>query len=150
MKKMIFLLAGAAMLSGCRIYSSYERPEELPVDSLYREPQTADADTASLGDISWRDMFTDSYLQNLIQCGLENNRDMLVAMLRLDQAKSQLKAAKLAFPPSLTFSPNGALTSTDGGKAVKTYELPIEASWEVDLFGNLRNAKKESQAEIRR
>lgn len=148
MKKMIFLLAGAAMLSGCRIYSSYERPEELPVDSLYREPRTADADTASLGDISWRDMFTDSYLQNLIQCGLENNRDMLVAMLRLDQAKAQLKAAKLAFLPSLTFSPNGALTSTDGGKAVKTYELPIEASWEVDLFGNLRNAKKESQAEM--
>ena len=148
MKKIILMMVGATLLSGCRIYSSYERPEELPLDSLYREPQATATDTTSLGDISWREMFSDGHLQELIEYGLDNNRDMLVSMLRVDQAKAQLKAAKLAFLPSLTFSPNGALNSTDGGKAVKTYELPVEASWEVDLFGNLRNAKKETQAEL--
>lgn len=148
MKKIILMMVGAALLSRCRIYSSNERPEELPLDSLYREPLATEPDTTSLGDISWREMFSDGHLQELIEYGLDNNRDMLVAMLRVDQAKAQLKAAKLAFLPSLTFSPNGALNSTDGGKAVKTYELPVEASWEVDLFGNLRNAKKETQAEL--
>ena len=125
MKKIIFMMMCAATLSGCRIYSSYERPEKLPLDSLYRESQAAEADTASLGDISWKDMFSDGCLKELIEYGLGNNRDMLVAMLRVDQAKAQLKAAKLAFLPSLTFSPNGALNSTDGGKTVKTYELPV-------------------------
>ena len=38
MKKIILMMVGAALLSGCRIYSSYERPEELPLDSLYNTP----------------------------------------------------------------------------------------------------------------
>ena len=67
---------------------------------------------------------------------------------RVDQAKAQLKAARLSFLPSLALSPQGTLTGTDGSKTVKTYELPIQASWEIDLFGNLRNAKKGSQATL--
>lgn len=150
MKHLIYILAGATLLSGCKLYSSYERPDGLPVDSLYRHsdaPATA-TDTTSLGDVAWQEVFTDPKLQTLITEALANNTDMQVALLRLDQAKAQLKGAKLAFLPSLTFSPNGSLTSTDGGKAVKTYELPLDASWEVDLFGNLRNAKKGAQATL--
>ncbi|MDO4930154.1 MAG: efflux transporter outer membrane subunit [Bacteroidales bacterium] len=156
MKQLIYIIAGATLLSGCKLYSSYERPDDLPVDSLYRTdnvvaptPTTTNrADTTSLGDLPWREVFTDPLLQSLIEEGLANNTDMQVALLRLDQAQAQLKGAKLAFLPSLTFSPNGSLTSTDGGKAVKTYELPLEASWTVDLFGNLRNAKKGAQATL--
>ena len=73
---------------------------------------------------------------------------MQTALLRVDQAKAQLTAAKLAFLPSLTLSPQGTLTSTAGSKTVKTYELPVQASWEIDLFGNLRNAKKGTQATL--
>ena len=87
-------------------------------------------------------MFRDTLLQNLIRYGLANNTDMQTALLRVDQAKAQLKAARLSFLPSLTLSPQGTLTGTDGNKTVKTYELPVQASWEIDLFGNLRNAKK--------
>lgn len=50
--------------------------------------------------------------------------------------------------PSLTLSPQGTLTSTDGNKTIKTYELPIQASWEIDLFGNLRNAKQASKTTL--
>lgn len=73
---------------------------------------------------------------------------MQTALLRVDQAKAQLTAAKLSFLPSLTLSPQGTLTSTAGSKTVKTYELPVQASWEIDLFGNLRNAKKGTQATL--
>ncbi len=148
MKRIIYGFICIAMLSGCSVYRDYRRPQDLPTDSLYRDGAEASADTASLGDLPWREVFRDTLLQRLVSYGLENNTDMQVALLRVDQAKAQLKAAKLAFFPSLTFSPQGALNSIDGGKATKTYELPMEASWEVDLFGKLRNAKKGTQADL--
>jgi len=146
MKRIIYGIIGIAMLSGCSVYRHYQRPQDLPTDNLWRDGQEAPADTASLGELSWQEVFRDTLLQRLISYGLEHNTDMQVALLRVDQAKAQLRAAKLAFLPSLTFSPQGALNSIDGGKATKTYELPIEASWEIDLFGKLRNAKKGAQA----
>lgn len=135
------------LLSSCHIYRNYQRPDGLPTDSLFREPVAA-TDTASLGDLPWQEIFRDPMLQELISFGLEHNTDMQTALLRVDQAQAQLKAANLSFLPSLTLSPQGTLTSTDDSKTVKTYELPIQANWEVDLFGNLRNAKQASKSTL--
>lgn len=149
MKRLIFITIWASLLCSCSIYRNYRRPQDLPTDSLYRDnPAVADADTTSLGDLPWEEVFRDEPLQALIRCGLENNTDMQVALLRMDQAKAGLKAARLAFLPSLSFAPQGTVQSVDGDKAVKTYELPLQASWEIDLFGSLRNAKKGAQATL--
>lgn len=149
MKKIFYIAICAVLLNSCHIYRDYQRPEGLPVDSLYRNINPSEvADTSNLGMLSWKEVFRDTCLQRLIEYGLQNNTDMQVALLRVDQAQAQLKSAKLAFLPSLTLSPQGTLTSTDGGKAVKTYELPVQASWEIDLFGKLRNAKQETLASL--
>lgn len=148
MKNIIYMVICAAAFSSCSIYRNYERPEDLPVDSLYRVDTASMEDSVSLGDISWEDLFTDPKLQDLIRLGLENNTDMQVAYLRVEQAKAQLTASKLSFLPSLNFNPSGTVSSIDGAKATKTYELPVQASWEIDLFGNLRNAKKNTQATL--
>lgn len=149
MRNSIYILVvGLLFLNSCHIYRNYQRPEGLPVDSLYRQTPIASDDSLCLGDLPWQELFQDSQLQELIQLGLENNTDMQIALLRVDQARSQLQAARLAFLPSLSLSPQGALSRTDGSKAVKTYELPIQASWEIDLFGKLRNAKQETQAAL--
>lgn len=149
--KQIFLLAlSIIVLNSCSIYRNYSRPENLPTDSLYRD-MTYNGhfdDTSSLGDLPWQAIFKDSILQELIRYGLANNTDMQVALLRVEQAQAQLKAARLAFLPSLTLSPNGTLSHQADNGTSKTYELPVQASWEVDLFGNLRNAKKETQASL--
>lgn len=138
-----------AMLSGCSVYRNYQRPQEqLPTDSLYRDTPEASGDTASLGDLPWQEVFRDTLLQRLVRYGLENNTDMQTALLRVDQARAQLRAANLAFLPSLTLAPQGTLSSTDGSKTTKTYELPVQASWEVDLFGNLRNARRGTLATL--
>lgn len=139
----IILLSG---LTGCNIYSNYSRPEGLPVESLFNDSTMLKADSmSSLGSIPWQDLFNDPCLQNLIEEGLSSNTDLQIAMLRIDEANAGLTAAKLAYLPSLTFSPNGAITSVDGNKPAKTYELPLSLSWEIDLAGKLRNAKKEQQ-----
>jgi multidrug efflux system outer membrane protein len=87
-------------------------------------------------------------LQGLIEQGLANNKDLLNAALNVKMVEAQLNIAKLAFVPSFTFSPSGTIASWDGNKASKTYQLPIAASWTVDLFGNLLSVKRNAQASL--
>lgn len=148
MRNVIYVIVLTMVVSSCSIYRNYHRPDNLPIDSLYRNDMEIVDDSLTLGDISWKELFTDPFLQNLIKKGLENNADMQIALLRVDEAKAQLKAAKLAFLPSFTLSPQGTITRMDGVSTTKTYELPLQASWEVDLFGSLRNAKKGTQTTL--
>ena len=146
----IMLFASAALLmSSCGIYTKYERPEVnakgLVRDSASVTDTLAVADTASFGNLPWRSVFTDPQLQSLIEQGLKSNTNMLNAALNVKMVEAQLMAAKLAFVPSFTFSPQGTIASWDGNKATKTYSLPITASWNVDLFGNLLNQKRSAQ-----
>lgn len=148
-KNIITLAFAAVLFSGCGIYNKYERPTVnttgLVRDSVSVVDTLAVTDTASFGNLPWRSVFTDPQLQAIIEQGLANNTDLLNAALNVKMASAQLKAAKLAFVPSFTFSPQGTISSWDGNKATKTYSLPIDASWSIDLFGNLLNAKRSSQ-----
>ena len=146
------LAFAAALVSSCGIYTKYERPDVnttgLVRDSASVSDTLAVADTASFGNLPWRSVFTDPQLQSLIQKGLECNTNMLNAALNVQMVEAQLQAAKLAFVPSFTFSPQGTISSWDGNKAVETYSLPITASWSLDLFGNLLNQKRSAQMSL--
>ena len=136
-------------MSGCGIYGKYERPEVNATGLVRDVTSTTDTlavtDTTSFGNLPWRSVFTDPQLQALIEQGLEHNTDLLNAALNVKMVEAQLTAAKLAFVPSFTFSPQGTISSWDGSKATKTYSLPINASWSIDLFGNLLNQKRSAQ-----
>lgn len=136
-------------MSGCGIYGKYERPD-VNVSGIVRDVTSstdtlAVTDTTSFGNLPWRSVFTDPQLQSLIEQGLSHNTDLLNAALNVKMVEAQLTAAKLAFVPSFTFSPQGTISSWDGSKAAKTYSLPINASWSIDLFGNLLNQKRSAQ-----
>jgi len=90
---------------------------------------------------SWRNIFQDVLLRRLIEQGLAHNTDLNVARLRIDQAEATFKAARLANLPSLAFSPTAGISSFGGSQTVKTYSLPLQASWQVDIFGRLKDAK---------
>ena len=145
----IIMVSAAALLSGCGIYGKYERPE-VDAAGIVRDVTSdtdtlAVTDTTSFGNLPWKSVFTDPALQSLIEKGLENNTDLLNAALNVKMVEAQLMAAKLAFVPSFTFSPQGTISSWDGNKATKTYSLPVNASWSIDLFGNLLNQKRSAQ-----
>lgn len=148
MKKIVFTLATTALLSSCGIYSSYERPADIKTDGLYGATVTESADSAGLAALPWRSLFTDPTLQSLIEKGLQNNTDMRTAALGIEQAEASLKAAKLSFFPSFALAPQGGFNSVDWAKASKTYTIPLSASWQVDIFGSLRNAKKRAQVQL--
>ena len=146
----IFLFASASLLmTSCGLYNKYERPQVdtygLVRDVASNTDTLAVADTASFGNLPWRDVFTDPQLQSLIETGLANNTNLLNAALNVKMVEDQLMIAKLAFVPGFTFSPQGTVASWDGNKASKTYSLPVTASWSVDLFGNLLNVKRSAQ-----
>ena len=149
-KKIILSAALVTTLGSCGIYTKYQ-PETAVPDSLFGEkvldqPVTAYEDTTSLGMLSWREVFTDPQLQTLIERGLCQNSDCRQAALRVDEAKATLKAARLAFLPSFAISPQGGVSSFDGAKATQTYSIPLNMSWEIDIFGRMRNAKQQSKA----
>jgi NodT family efflux transporter outer membrane factor (OMF) lipoprotein len=122
--------------------------EGLVRDPLSLTDTLAVKDTTSFGNMPWRSVFTDPQLQSLIQQGLDNNPDLLNAALNVRMVNEALKIAKLAFLPSVAISPQGTLTSFDGAAATKTYSLPVSASWNVDLFGNLLSVKRSAQMQL--
>ena len=147
MKKLMIFMSAALLLSSCGLYNKYERPnvdtKGLVRDTVSLTDTLAVADTTSFGNLPWRSVFTDPQLQTLIQQGLDNNIDLLNAALNVHMVSEALKVAKLAFLPSVTFSPQGTLSSFDGAAATKSYTLPVSASWNIDLFGNLLSASSQ-------
>ena len=152
MKKILTIAACSLLLTSCGLYNKYDRPD-VNTTGLVRDPVSltdtlAVQDTASFGNLPWRQLFTDPQLQTLIQQGLDNNPDLLNAALNVKMVNEGLKVAKLAFLPSLVLTPQGTIASFDGNPASKTYSLPVSASWNVDLFGNLLSVKRSAQMQL--
>lgn len=146
MKKTIIIAMTACTLTACGIYKPYTRPEVRTGDLYGAEHATAD--TVLIADIGWRELFADEQLQRLIDTALVHNTDLQVARLRITEAEATLKAARLAYLPSFNLAPTGGVSSFDGSKASWTYSVPVTASWEVDIFSRLTNAKRRSRAAL--
>ena len=144
------LLLAALSLTGCKsLYGNYERPD-VKITGVVRDPVNDQATLEGandFGNLPWRSVFTDPQLQTLIDRALNNNPNLANAVLNIDIAEQQLKAAKLSFLPNVAFAPTGTISHFGSHtEATKAYTLPIAASWNVDLFGQLRAKKKVAQA----
>ena len=154
MKKLLIIAAASLMMAGCGLYDKYERPD-VNATGLIRDVQS-DVDTLitntdeNFGNLPWREVFTDPQLQSLIEKALDNNVDLRNAALNVQMMEDMLKVAKLAFLPSVAVAPQGTISRvmTDGASASKTYQLPISASWNVDLFGNILSQKRSAQVKL--
>lgn len=146
MKRLIILFALAIGMYSCGIYSKYKPQTEVPKGLFGAADTLVASDTASLGNLSWRSMFTDPQLQALIEKGLQNNTNLQTAHLKVQEAEAALMSSRLSYLPAFALAPEGAISSFDHGRATKTYSLPITASWEVDIFGRLTNAKRRIQS----
>ncbi|MBR2051102.1 MAG: efflux transporter outer membrane subunit [Bacteroidales bacterium] len=144
MKKILipFILLTVVMMSSCSLYKEYERPEINFVDSLYNRIPTAD-DYESIASLTWRELFADTLLHNLIELGLENNTDLEIARIKIDQAAGALKSSKLSFFPDVSFSAQVGVNQNG-----MSYSLSPTASWEVDIFGRKHNTKEGAKAAL--
>ena len=142
--KIILLGLSTLVLSSCGIYTKYKPVSEVP-ENLYGE-QVALSDSSSIVSLSWKEFFNDAELQQLIEQALVGNTDLQSAEWRIEEAKAALTSAKLAYLPSFMLTPQGGASSFDHSKASWSYTGVASASWEIDIFGKLTNAKRRSQA----
>ena len=152
MKKISNIIVAAAvsfMLTGCGLYNKYEKTVEEPADVFGSSTLGTSAPMdATIADLSWREFFTDPLLQNLIEQALSNNTDLNTARINIEKSQISLTTKKLAYLPSLYFSPQGSLYSFDGAKPTKSYTIPLDVSWDIDVFGSITNKKRAAKAAL--
>ena len=159
MKKYMILAVAGLLMSSCGVYNKYERPV-VDTEGLIRDPLSptdtlavAPQDTASFGNLPWRSVFTDPQLQQLIAQGLERNANLQNAALNVKMYETMLKAAKLAFLPGVSIGsqqPMGSISTvhTSPSTETKSYSIPVQASWTIDLFGNILSQKRSTQMKL--
>ena len=135
----IFIATAFLLMTSCGLYKQYEREDMHFVDSLYRR-MSVPTDSVSTASVSWDVMFTDPYLQDWIKTGLEYNTDLNIARLKVSEAEAALLAARWALLPGADFNMQGGLPGQ--------FSASIGASWQADIFGSLRNAKRKAQAAL--
>lgn len=150
--KNIILIAGlAAVLYSCSTSHHFAR-ETVNTNGLYGNLATTDSVT--LADKPWRELFTETYLQKLIEEGLNNNPDLQVAVQKVLQAEAYFSQSKAAMLPGISAKGTGTYVRNpesiypDGPREVNNFQLGAEASWEVDLWGKLRSSKRSAYANL--
>ena len=139
------------LLAGCSLEPTYERPAapiagEYPKGAAYVPQQ--DSETAA-ADLGWREFLQDPRLQRLVEIALANNRDLRIAALDVEAARSQFAIQRSALLPQVDASAWHAASRTPGipvsGTAVqRTYGASLDAAWELDFFGRLRSLRDAS------
>ncbi len=138
MKRIILYTIIIVMLSGCSLYQKF--PKSTEVDKNLFGEEYVTADTTSIASLSWRELFQDKHLQQLIDTALQRNIDLRTAYLRIEQAETVLKNARLSYLPSVGLTADGTVSNSG-----TSYTLGGSASWEVDIFGKNTNAKRGAQ-----
>ena len=116
-------------------------PEAQPqIPQSWPVPENGITPTAgAVGEVGWRDVLVDPRLERVVAQALENNRDLRVAMLNVERARAQYRIQRAERVPAV--GANVAMERT-GGDAPTTDSFTASAglaSFELDLFGRVRN-----------
>uniref|UniRef100_B0SZH7 RND efflux system, outer membrane lipoprotein, NodT family n=1 Tax=Caulobacter sp. (strain K31) TaxID=366602 RepID=B0SZH7_CAUSK len=153
-RKSVFVLLAASALTACTMAPKYERPA-LPVATTW-PTASANGQTASAGDLSWRQVFEDTRLAGTIDLALANSRDLRVAVLNIERARATYRIQRAALLPTV----NGALSGTKSETPLGATPFPIGGTgsleienynanvgitaYELDIFGRVRSLKDQA------
>jgi len=145
----IVVMLGAAILSGCAMGPDYERPETAMPEAF---EQAVDAGP-SIANLNWWELFGDEQLNQLIRIALEQNKDMAIAVSRIEEARAALGFVRSDQYPQFEVSAGANRGISSAGAAVglpvsNSFVLAGNLSFELDLWGKLRRSTEASQAEL--
>ena len=150
----LVLLAAVSLFSSCGIYSSYHS-DSTATDVLKEQLGAASSSPADsvAGTLpaDWREVFTEPHLSALIDEALQQNSGLQQAHLQVVAAKAALRSAKGELFPSVGLaasSNNSRFQNRDFTETSSDFNLGAEVSWEVDIFGKMRNAKRAAAATV--
>lgn len=126
---------GCQALASCTFIPKLKMPDS-PVSTRFPGGSKTSAGSSEIG---WRQVFNDARLGRLIEIALAKNRDLRVAMLRVEEARAQYRIERSALLPSVSGS--AAVTrSHSGGLTTEQSSLNVgTTSYELDLFGRIRS-----------
>lgn len=146
-RSVFILLAIPFLAASCRLLHLGKFPEIRADNSLYRDFEISDS--SGIGLVPWRDLFKDTCLQDLIEKALSNNPDNQIAIARVKKAEAAFRQSRVEFFPSLNAGINATFQSESGGFGVpEAYQLFGSTSWEADVWGRFRTAKRASLASL--
>lgn len=158
MNKLIVICLCAAIFEGCISPNKAMKTENKSVPSTFSN--TTDS-SANVADLKWREYFTDQLLISLIDTALKNNQELNIVLQEIEISKNEVRARKGEYLPfvgvggSTEIERSGKFTrhgSVDENLEIKpgkefpeplpNYEFGLFATWELDVWKKLRNAKK--------
>jgi len=143
---------GLTLLAGCMLGPDYERPpiplaNDWHVDLAYKSVAEP-----TLADKSWVEIFSDPQLGSLVQQALAQNKEMLIAIERVEEARARHRIIRGALFPSIDLALSGeeeresALVESDPERSTDLF-LGATASWELDLWGKNRRGNNAAYAQ---
>ncbi len=139
-------MLAASLLSGCGVYEKYESTAKIP-ENIYGEEKVDNGQ--SLAQVGWREFFQDGYLKNLIDTALSSSTDLQTAMLNIDEAQIMYKTSRLAYLPTLAFSPTGGVSKNVNLNEPWQYSLGVSSQWQLDVFGaKITNSRRKAKSEL--
>lgn len=149
--RLIFGLIVLAVFNSCGVYRKYKSQTEVP-DTVFGAGDSIAQlqNESSIAEVSWRDFFVDPILRNLIDSALVRNTDMRAAKNTVLQAQASLKAAKLAYLPSLNLAPQASYsgmmnTGSEWSKSY-SYSIPLSLSWDLGIANSVTVNKRKAKA----
>jgi NodT family efflux transporter outer membrane factor (OMF) lipoprotein len=147
MKKTVIasVALSAALLAGCTLIPKYDRPAAPVADSFPYPGATSGTPAPQLG---WQAFFTDETLRKLVGIAIANNRDLRVAMLNVEQARTQVDVARANLFPTVNAALNYTHQTSTPTTPTNLYTAGLAVSaWEIDLFGRIRSLSEAAFAQ---
>ena len=153
MKKAIILLA-VVLLAGCAVGPDYKRPAvDIPQSFRFEEKEAK-----SLANTAWWQQFDDPVLNGLIQIAVQENKDLKIATARIGQFVGQYMTTRAAFFPQVGMGATGGMEqltrkglppySSPADRRDDVWEIFLNGSWEIDIWGKIRRATEAARAGI--
>jgi multidrug efflux system outer membrane protein len=139
----------AMLLVGCKLGPDYQRPDlDIPADF-----DAADAEATSFANLNWWQVFDDPQLVELIETGLQANKELAIASARRDEVRARLGFTRADLYPQLNAAAGASSGNRNellvpGSGTQDLYTLGAELSYEVDLFGKLRRSSEAAKADL--
>ncbi|HEY2295451.1 MAG TPA: efflux transporter outer membrane subunit [Thermoanaerobaculia bacterium] len=159
MVRRLLLSVLALLAAGCVLGPNYQRPPIVPPPT-WRDLPAAEAQ--SLANTPWWEVFDDRQLQELIRTALAENKDLKIAVERIEEARARYGFVRADLYPqvngnatagalrfnggSLVHTPQGDTGKNSDGTQTGIYSLSADVSWEIDFFGRVRRATEAEQA----
>ena len=152
------IIVGLIFIIGCKVGPNFTKPQinnptafindsTFSTDSIVYDSAYND----SIMNLVWWEQFQDTTLQKLIKTALDNNKNYLIAISRIEEARASLGYTRSDIYPSVNIGADATRTNFNGISqidAYSAYSITPGISWEIDFWGKLRRANESAKASL--